>query len=83
MLTYQGHPIKILETFESGGIEHACIEALEGKPFVDGAKLPVKTKWLSVQTYKIVDEEKQQKNRNWLLIRSQKAECVWDNGQEV
>ncbi len=37
-ITYQGHEVEIIDTFEMGGHELACIEAVSGKPFVGRCK---------------------------------------------
>ena len=47
-LKYRNIPVEVLDVFESGGIELAVIEAIEGKPFADGAKTTTKTAFLTV-----------------------------------
>ena len=48
-ITYQGHEVEIIDTFEMGGHELACIEAVSGKPFADGARRTVRTAFKTVR----------------------------------
>ena len=54
-LKYQNIPIEVLEVFECGGEELAVIEAIEGKPFADGAKTTTKTAYKTVNFEELED----------------------------
>lgn len=42
-------PVEVIDACECGGVKLACVQALEGKPFVGGDKWPVYTEFATVK----------------------------------
>ena len=45
MVAWNDNEVKINDTYEMAGTKYACVEALEGEPFVGGDTYPVATRY--------------------------------------